>query len=62
VAKKWRDMGKEWMIFHQDTNALSLKVIPSVLAISRQKNWQMNSVTCYRQPGEALGGICKLVN
>jgi len=62
VAKKWRDMGKEWMIFHQDTNALSLKVIPSVLAVSRAKNWQMNSVTCSRMPGEALGGICKLVN
>ena len=35
VAQKWRDMGKEWMIFFQDTNALGLKVIPSVLGVSR---------------------------
>lgn len=34
VAAKWRDMGKEWMIFIQDTNALALKVLPSILGVS----------------------------
>jgi UDP-sugar pyrophosphorylase len=39
VAKKWLDMGKEWMVFIQDTNALACKAIPSVLAVSRKNNW-----------------------
>ena len=39
VAKKWLDMGKEWMVFIQDTNALARKAIPSILAVSRKNNW-----------------------
>ena len=62
VAKKWLKMGKEWMIFIQDTNALALKALPSVLGVSRQKNWEMNSVCVPRMPGEAMGAICSLVN
>lgn len=62
VAKKWRDMGKEWMVFIQDTNALALKAVPSILGVSRENNWQMNSVCVPRMPGESMGAICKLVN
>ena len=36
VARKWADMGKEWMFFMQDTNALALKTIPSVLGVSKK--------------------------
>lgn len=39
VAKKWLNMGKEWMVFIQDTNALALKAIPSILGVSRKNNW-----------------------
>jgi len=39
VAKKWRDMGKKWMIFMQDTNALALKSIPSILGVSAKNDW-----------------------
>lgn len=35
VAKKWMDLGKEWMVFIQDTNAMALKAIPSILGMSR---------------------------
>jgi len=35
VAKKWVQQGKEWMVFIQDTNALALKTIPSVLGVSK---------------------------
>ena len=35
VVVKWRDLGKEWMMFIQDTNALALKVVPSILGVSR---------------------------
>ena len=62
VAKKWRDLGKEWMVFIQDTNALALKAIPSILGVSRENNWQMNSVCVPRMPGESMGAICRLVN
>lgn len=55
-------MGKEWMIFIQDTNALALKVLPSILGVSRKRNWEMNSVCVPRMPGEAMGAICRLVN
>ena len=52
VAKKWRDNGKEWMVFIQDTNALALKAIPSVLGVSKKNNWQMNTICVPRMPGE----------
>jgi UDP-sugar pyrophosphorylase len=39
VAKKWKDMGKKWMIFIQDTNALALKAIPSIIGVSAENNW-----------------------
>ena len=62
VAKKWLDLGKEWMVFIQDTNALALKTLPSVLGVSRKNNWEMNTVGVPRKPGEAMGAICKLTN
>jgi len=62
VAKKWLDMGKEWMVFIQDTNALALKAIPSILGVSRKNNWQMNTVCVPRMPGESMGAICRLVD
>jgi len=61
VAKKWCDLGKEWMVFIQDTNALACKAIPSCLGVSRKHNWEMNSVCVPRRPGEAVGAICRLV-
>lgn len=62
VAQKWLKSGKEWMIFFQDTNALALKTLPSVLGVSRKNNWEMNSIAVPRMPGEAMGAICKLVD
>jgi UDP-sugar pyrophosphorylase len=62
VAAKWRDLGKQWMIFIQDTNALALKVVPSMLGVSAVNNWEMNSVCVPRMPGESMGAICRLVN
>ena len=61
VAKQWVDMGKNWMLFIQDTNALALRVLPSILGVSAKNNWQMNSVCVPRKPGEAMGAICRLV-
>jgi len=61
VAAKWRAMGKEWMMFIQDTNATALHVVPSILGVSRANNWEMNSVCVPRKPGEAMGAICRLL-
>ena len=60
VAAKWQDLGKEWMVFIQDTNALGMKVFPSVLGVSRRNGWEMNSVTVPRKAGESIGAICRL--
>ena len=54
-------MGKEWMIFIQDTNAPALRTIPSILGVSRANNWEMNSICVPRMPGEAMGAICRLI-
>lgn len=62
VVAKWHALGKEWMIFIQDTNALALKALPSILGVSRKNNWEMNTVCVPRKPGEAMGAICRLVN
>mmetsp|Transcript_11854 Transcript_11854/g.20046 ORF Transcript_11854/g.20046 Transcript_11854/m.20046 type:complete len:574 (-) Transcript_11854:171-1892(-) len=62
VAKKWNDMGKKWMVFIQDTNALAMKALPSILGVSAQNNWQMNTVCVPRMPGESMGAICRLVD
>jgi UDP-sugar pyrophosphorylase len=50
------------MIFFQDTNALALRTLTSVLGVSRKNNWEMNSIAVPRMPGEAMGAICKLVD
>lgn len=34
--------------------------MPSVLAISKEKNLEVNSITAPRKPGEAVGAICML--
>ena len=62
VAADWLKDGKEWLFFFQDTNALALKTLPSILGVCRQRNWEMNSVGVNRMPGEAMGAICKLVD
>ena len=62
VAKKWLDMGKEWMIFIQDTNALALKALPSMIGVSKKNGWLMNTVGVPRMPGEQMGALCRLVD
>lgn len=39
-----------------------MKVIPSILGVSREKDWEMNSVCVPRRPGESMGAICRLIN
>ena len=39
-----------------------MKAIPSILGVSRERNWQMNTVCVPRMPGEQMGAICRLVD
>jgi UDP-sugar pyrophosphorylase len=60
VAKRWQEQGKEWLVFLQDTNALAVKAVISMLGVSRKHDWEMNSCCVPRMPGEAMGAICHL--
>lgn len=53
-------MGKRWLVFFQDTNALCFRSFPAVLGISQEYDLEMNSVTVPRRVGEAVGAIMKL--
>ena len=62
LAKKWHEQGKQWLGFLQDTNGLVFRAFPAAIGVSKKLDLDVNSVTVPRKPGEAVGGICKLVN
>lgn len=51
VAKKWQDLGKEWVIFLFDTNSLAVRTLPATLGVSKTNDWEMNTVCTPRLPG-----------
>jgi UDP-sugar pyrophosphorylase len=62
VAQRWLNIGKRWVIFFQDTNALAFNSFPSALGVSQKNKFVINTITIPRKPGEAVGGICKLTD
>jgi len=60
LVKKWNEEGKKWVVFFQDTNPLVFKSITAVLGLSKQNNFEVNSIVVPRKPGEAVGAICTL--
>ena len=62
LAKKWKEEGRKWAIFFQDTNPLIFRCYPAVLGVSKKYGFEMNTVAIPRRPGEAIGGICNLLN
>lgn len=62
VVQRWLNLGKKWVIFFQDTNALAFNSFPSALGVSYKNKFVINSITIPRKPGEAVGGICKLTD
>jgi UDP-sugar pyrophosphorylase len=62
VVEKWHKLGKKWIIFFQDTNALIFIAVPSFLGVSATNNFVVNTVTIPRKPGEAVGGLCMLTD
>ena len=61
-VKRWRENGKKWIIYFQDTNPLSFRCYLSLLGVTAEKNFEFNSVTVNRKPGEAVGATTSLVN
>jgi UDP-sugar pyrophosphorylase len=62
VIENWQKLGKRWVVFFQDTNALVFNAVPSALGVSKDNGFVINSITIPRKPAEAVGAICKLTN
>lgn len=60
VAKQWLATGTKWTVFFQDTNGLAFHTLPLSLGVSSRLGLIMNSITCPRKAGQAIGGIAKL--
>ncbi|GBG26944.1 UDP-sugar pyrophosphorylase 1 [Hondaea fermentalgiana] len=58
----WKERGIEWVVFFQDTNGIVFRALPSAIGVSAMHNFDVNSLTVPRRPGEAVGGICQLDN
>eukprot|EP00958_Prasinococcus_capsulatus_P023969 scaffold3680_cov381-Prasinococcus_capsulatus_cf.AAC.4 len=55
LAKKWQAAGTKWVIFFQDTNVLVFKAIPAALGVSKQQDYEVNSLAVPRRAKEAIG-------
>mmetsp|Transcript_438 Transcript_438/g.1471 ORF Transcript_438/g.1471 Transcript_438/m.1471 type:complete len:583 (+) Transcript_438:178-1926(+) len=62
LPRYWARQGKEWLVLFQDTNPLPFRSLCALLGVSVKKNFVMNSVAVPRIPGEAVGGIARLVD
>uniref|UniRef100_A0A0G4FXV9 UTP-monosaccharide-1-phosphate uridylyltransferase n=1 Tax=Chromera velia CCMP2878 TaxID=1169474 RepID=A0A0G4FXV9_9ALVE len=60
LPAQWHRQGRRWVVFFQDTNALAVRAIPSVLGVASKHGFAMNTAAVPRKPGEFVGGICKL--
>ena len=62
ILDHWKNLGKKWIVFFQDTNGQVFNAIPATLGVSKSNNYEVNSITVPRRAGEAAGGIVKLSN
>lgn len=61
LVKKWSTQGFKWVYFFQDTNALGFRPLLATLGVSKKLDLHCNFLTVQRVPGQAVGGIAKLV-
>lgn len=61
LAQRWCDQGLRWIVFFQDTNALTFNVVLATLALSARQHLDVNSVAVPRLAGEAAGALVRLV-
>ena len=61
VAAKLAAEGIEYFMFIQDTNGPSFNTLPAAIGVSVEHGYDFNSLAIVRRPGEAVGGLAKLV-
>jgi UDP-sugar pyrophosphorylase len=61
LAAKLQKQGIEHFVFIQDTNGQVFNAVPAALGVSVEKGFDFNSIAVNRIPGEAVGGLAKLV-
>lgn len=61
LAARLAQQGIEHLVFMQDTNGQIFNAVPAALGASVEKGFDFNSVAVNRIPGEAVGGLAKLV-
>lgn len=62
TARKLMEQGIEHLVFIQDTNGQVFNAIPAAIGASVAKNYDFNSLAVNRVPGEAVGGLARLVS
>jgi UDP-sugar pyrophosphorylase len=60
LAGRWLGEGIRWLVFFQDTNALTFYAVAAALGVSQQEQLDLNSIVVPRRAGEAIGGIARL--
>lgn len=61
LAARLEKEGIEHLMFIQDTNGQVFNAMPAALGVSVEKGFDFNSIAVNRIPGEAVGGLAKLV-
>ena len=61
TAKKLADSGVRYLLFIQDTNGQVFNAALAAIGVSEQSGYDFNSIAVNRIPGEAVGGIARLV-
>ena len=61
LAKKLHKEGIEHFLFIQDTNGQVFNAAPAALGVSVEKDYDFNSIAVNRVPGEAVGGLARLI-
>ena len=61
TAKKLAESGVRYLLFIQDTNGQVFNAALAAIGVSEQRGYDFNSIAVNRIPGEAVGGIARLV-
>lgn len=61
LAAQLRDEGIRHLVFIQDTNGQVFNALPAAVGVSIDQDFDFNSLAVNRVPGEAVGGIARLV-
>ncbi|MFM8764652.1 MAG: UTP--glucose-1-phosphate uridylyltransferase [Spartobacteria bacterium] len=61
TAQRLADSGVRYLLFIQDTNGQVFNAAFAAIGVSEQRGYDFNSIAVNRIPGEAVGGIARLV-